>query len=298
MRLNLSTATLGPALGTVAVAALWGTSGAWIRGLSASPAVVACFRAGLGAVALSFWLMVRFRVYRSDLRTLARGYLPSLLLSGVLLAVHWLTLVMALRRAPIGTVLTGVYLAPVVVAMFAYPVLKERVGAAKVTALAVTVCGSVLLLRPGSAGGWASVALILCSAAAYGGSIVASKHALTSVPAVVVGTAQLVLTALLLIPLTFVAPEPISTNVLVVLIVLGVVYSGVALLAYLECLSRMSATTSGVLLCLEPVAAFITGWLVFCERPSPLTCAGAMLVLAGGIVATFSTSTHTGREHL
>jgi drug/metabolite transporter (DMT)-like permease len=58
------------------------------------------------------------------------------------------------------------------------------------------------------------------------------------------------------------------------------------LLAFLAFLVRLSATTSGILLYLEPVSALVAGWSFLGERPTPITWLGAALVLLAGALAT------------
>ena len=277
-------AAVSSALGTAAVALLWGTSGALVRHLALPAAEIACLRAALGALTLAIWLSLRRGAAGTTKAT--NRYLPSLVLSGVLLAAHWLTFVMALQRAPIGTVLTGIYLAPIVIALLAYRTLGERVGRTKAIAVLVAVGGSALVLRPGVAGGWGGVSLTLFSAVAYAGSILASKKALRAVAPAVVAAGQLGVTALVLAPLLLVDFAPVSLPDAAVLSALGIVYSAVAMMAYLASLRGISTTSSAILLCLEPVSGFITGWIALDEHPSPLTAVGAVTVLAAGAFAT------------
>nr|WP_285691959.1 EamA family transporter [Actinoplanes sp. NBRC 103695] len=276
----------GPALTTAAVALLWGTSGGLVRFLALPAAEIACLRAAVGAVTLAAVLAVRSRAGRTSAISLPRRHLPSLVLSGTLLAAHWLTFVMALQRAPIGTVLTGIYVAPVLITVLARRTLNEKVDLGKRVAVLLAVAGSALVLRPAAAGGWDGILLTLFSAAAYAGSILASKKTLAATSPMMVAAAQLATTAIILAPIMLVGFVPLAAYDAVVLGVLGAVYSAIAMWAYLAALRGLSTTTSAILLCLEPVSAFITGWLFLGEKPSPLTAVGAVTVLAASTYAT------------
>jgi drug/metabolite transporter (DMT)-like permease len=271
------------------VAALWGTSGVLVRDVQLSAAAIACGRALTGAAALGACRLVpggrREHPVRAAPHTVSRR---SLLLSGVLLAVHWLTFVMALQRIPIGTVLLGIYLAPLLVAAAARPALSERVSWGQWGALALALGGSVLVLRPQAGVGWSGIALIAGSALAYAGSIITSKHALAGVPPVQVTLVQLSLVAVLLAPVALWSTGRLSTRDMAVIAVLGVLYSAAAQLAYLTFLRRLSVTTSSILLFMEPVSALVSGWLLLSERPEAATWAGAVLVLAAGVLAARS----------
>jgi drug/metabolite transporter (DMT)-like permease len=275
-----------PAVGTGAVALLWGSSGVLVRHMSLTAAQIACGRAVIGAAVLGLWIGAGPAERRRSAVTSLAGRWGSLVLSGALLALHWLTFVMALQRIPIGTVLLGIYLAPLGVAALAPRMLGELITARRAVALLVAVVGSVLVLQPRHTTGWGGLALICCSSLAYAGSIIASKRALSTVPPVAVTTVQLGVVGVLLGPMAAVDhPAAITAGDLVLLGVLGVVYSAFALLAYLAFLRKLSAITSSILLYLEPVSALLAGWLLLGENAAPSTLVGAGLVLAAGLLA-------------
>jgi drug/metabolite transporter (DMT)-like permease len=224
-------------------------------------------------------------------RSLSR-HRGALALSSALLAAHWLTFVMSLQRIPIGTVLLGIYLAPFAVAALAHRILGERITSRQAAALAAAFVGSVLVLQPQKTTGWGGLGLISFSALAYAGSIIASKRALSTVAPVAVTMVQLGLVALILAPLVVLDPAPVGRRDLAVLLTLGVVYSALALLAYLVFLRDLPATVSAILLYLEPGSAFLSGWLFLDEAPAASTLVGAILILAAGALTT-AEATHT-----
>ncbi|MDH6114321.1 drug/metabolite transporter (DMT)-like permease [Kitasatospora sp. MAP12-15] len=274
-----------PAAGTALVAALWGTSGVLVREVQLPAAAIACGRALTGALALGAWQLTPRARQERLAQAVPRGAAGSLVLSGALLAVHWLTFVMALQRFPIGTVLLGIYLAPLLVAAAARPALGERVSGRQWGALALAVAGCSLILHPRAGVGWSGIGLIAFSALAYAGSILASKHALASVPPTQVTLVQLGVVALLLSPVAIWRTSVLSARDLGVIVALGVLYSAAAQLAYLTFLRRLSVTTSSILLFMEPVSALVSGWALLGERPGGATWAGAALVLAAGAAA-------------
>ncbi|MGV9565154.1 DMT family transporter [Streptomyces sp. NPDC003480] len=276
-----------PALGAAGVAVLWGTSGVLVRESALSAVAIAFGRAAVGAAALWLWEAVTPRGRsRASIRNYGKPAVRSLLWSGALLAVHWLTFVMALQRAPIGTVLLGIYLAPLAIAGLAHRTLQERVTRGQMASLALAMVGSVFVLQPGQAGGLDGLTLIAVSAIAYAGSTLASKKALSTVPTVQVATGQLAVAAVLLLPWLAVHPKPPSRVDVLAITSLGLVYSALALLAYLAFLKRLPVTTAGILLYLEPVSALVAGWIFLGEHPAPLTWLGAGLVLVAGIMVS------------
>ena len=138
-----------PALTVAMVAALWGTIGVIVRHVDLPAAAIVASRVWVASVVLGLWLAV------ADVpgAPLLRHRPARTVLAGVVLAGHWVALVEALQRAPIGTVLLLTYLAPVGVAVAAPRALGEVVGRATVTALALGVAGMALVVLPGGDGG-------------------------------------------------------------------------------------------------------------------------------------------------
>ncbi|WP_033328687.1 DMT family transporter [Streptomyces yerevanensis] len=297
-----STASLrrySPALGTAAVAVLWGTSGVLVRESALSAAAIAFGRAAVGAAALWLWEASTPRGRgRASIRSYGKPEVRSLLWSGALLGVHWLTFVMALQRAPIGTVLLGIYLAPLAIAGLARRTLQERVTRGQMASLALALVGSVFVLQPGQTGGRDGLTLIAVSALAYAGSTLASKKALATIPPVRVAAGQLTVAAVLLMPWLAVHPTLPSGVDLLVITSLGLVYSALALLAYLAFLKRLPVTTAGILLYLEPVSALVSGWIFLGEHPVPLTWLGACLVLVAGVVVSKDSVSNTEQRQV
>jgi RarD protein len=275
-----------PAAGTAAVAAVWGTSGAFVRHIDLSAAQIAFARAAIGGLVL---VSILLTPYAREHRWRPERWL-MLVISGVLLAVHWWSFVLALQKIPIGTVLLGVYLAPMMVAVLAGRLLHEDVGVRQFGGLAVAVVGCVLIFQPSQTGGWGGISILGISAVSYAGSILAGKHALATAPPLAVSTVQLGTVAVLLAPAAVAGPASIDSGDLVRVGVLGLVHSAAAQLVFIWCLRSLPATTAGILLYLEPVSAIATGWLVLAEMPTPATVAGALLVLATGVLITLSST--------
>src|SRR5688500_17193539 len=113
-------------LAVVVVAVAWGSVGVFVREVDVPAVVIVAARAGLAAAALGIWLWRRAE--RLPGAAFLRHDAWRTLLNGVVLAVHWVTFIAALQRAPIGNVLLVLYLAPVGIAVLAPKVLGEKVS--------------------------------------------------------------------------------------------------------------------------------------------------------------------------
>jgi len=66
-------------------------------------------------------------------------------------------------------------------------------------------------------------------------------------------------------------------------LVLGVVFTGLATLAYAALLRHVTAQAAGILTFLEPVAAVFLAWILLGESLAPRAILGGALVLLAGI---------------
>ncbi|MEO5963075.1 MAG: DMT family transporter [Thermomonas sp.] len=123
---------------------------ATLRGLSSLPLVLA-------------WTLLTV-----GLRPLLRIRWPLHLLRGVLGIVMMGSFVYALKRMPLSTAYSIFFVAPLLITALSVPILGEKVGPRRWTAIAVGLLGVLTVLRPTGAGvfTWAGLA-VLVAALAY-----------------------------------------------------------------------------------------------------------------------------------
>jgi DME family drug/metabolite transporter len=267
------------------VASLWGTIGLLVRQVDLPATAIASVRVWLGAAVLGVWLARRRRSGPRPPVPLLSARPLAVVTLGVLLAVHWVALVAALQRAPIGVVLLVTYLSPVGVAVLAPRALGELVPLRSGVALTLAVVGVGLVATPtlgtpdapglalAAVAGVTLVAMTLLSkplAESHGGARLAAH--------------ELAVAGVVLVPVAAMSGWGAPAPSWAWLVVLGVVHTGFALAAYLGALAALPVTSAGVLLYLEPVSAFLVGWLLLSETPTPATVVGGALIVAAGVL--------------
>jgi drug/metabolite transporter (DMT)-like permease len=160
--------------------------------------------------------------------------------------------------------------------------LTPRVGAA----LGLALLGTVLLVGLGAEG--VEVAGLVCAVLAALLLAVLLINAKVLSPLYGgrrLALAQVTIAAVVLVPFAVAGDGawPSRPDVVWVL-VLGFVYTAVALAIFLGGLGRIPALHTGVLAYLEPASATFFGWLVLDEALGLGTVLGGVLVVAGGIL--------------
>jgi drug/metabolite transporter (DMT)-like permease len=213
-------------------------------------------------------------------------------LTAVTLGCHWLALFAAYKRAPAGTVILIVYLAPIGVAALAPRMLGERLGRRTIGALAAAVAGFALLAAPTvHAAGATGLILSLIAAALFVALILLSKSLAPVYGGLRLAFMELAGAGLVLIPVAMATAWPTPKAAWLWVIVLGVVHTALGITLYLSVLAEIPATDVGILGYLEPVVVVLAAWLWLGQRPALATVAGGLLVVAAGVSIAVSGST-------
>ena len=271
----------------VAVCTGWGTIPLILRELDVAPSTIAFARVLIAAIGLGAVLMAQPTNDR-----LPRPFTVQPLLcvvNGALLAAHWLTMFIAFDRAPAGTVILIIFLAPVGVAAIAPRVLGEHLSAAIVVAVALGLVGVALIAGPvldeadptGLAMAALSMALLVALnlaakplAGVYGGMRLAFMETAGA--------------AFVLLPVAVVLHTGSLTQAWPWLVLLGLVHTALGVSLYLSALRHLPVTHVSIISYLEPASVVLLAWLVLAERPSLLTSLGGVLVIAAGVVVVNS----------
>ena len=214
-------------------------------------------------------------------------------LAAVTLAAHWLALFAAYKRAPAGTVILIVYLAPLGVGALSPRLLGERISRVTVAALALATVGFCLVAAPTvRAAGTAGLILSLLAAALFVVLILVSKPLAAAYGGLRLAFIELAGAGVVLVPVAVASAWPAPAAGWWWIVVLGVVHTALGIALYLGVLAEVPATHVGILGYIEPVAVVVAAWIWLGQRPALLTAVGGLLVVAAGAaVAAFGAGT-------
>ncbi|MFL5819163.1 MAG: DMT family transporter [Solirubrobacteraceae bacterium] len=272
----------------VAASALsWGVIGVIVRELPMPALTIVAFRVLLSALSVAAILIA---LRRWDL--LRPPPWPVLAL-GALLAAHWGLYFAAIKQTSVASAVLITYAGPIVIAMLAPLLIRERVPLVSIAALAVSGAGIALISLSGGSGDAAvrpaGVALAVGAAISMALLVVLLKRFSTDVdPMRVVVYLDGVATALLWPALVF-ADYRLSGADIGYLALLGVVLTGLTGILYVLALRWVPATTVGVLSYLEPVSAAILAALLLGQALTVAVIAGGAAIVAAGLTVVLAT---------
>ena len=273
----------------LAIAALAGLSIAWgaiplfVRNDVPSIQLVGA-RVTFGAIAL---VAVAAAVGRLRIPQVRRW---RLVLSGVLLALHWVTFFESIKLTTVAVALAVLYLGPIAAAILAGPMFGEHVGGRIWVALAIALFGTLLVVQP-----WQTnvvdplgVAMAALSAALLAGVMLAGKPVAKDLGGLTMATGELIVATVLLAPATYQALTQ-NSEFIVSFLILGALFTGLAGFVFWESMRHVPVAAVSVVMYLEPASAVVWAALFLGEIPNALAWIGVVLVIVGGLVAASAT---------
>lgn len=237
---------------------------------------------------MRFWAFAGFALVlawrKGPIRETLRSRQPWLqVLRGVLLVVDIWMYVLALRTVQLAEVQSITLVYPLLVTLIAVPVLGEKVGVFRVSAVVVGFVGALVIVRPGGVPLDWGVFFAVGSGACYAAYIVLTrKVSATDSPTtsmLYVGVVGLAISSA--VGVFFWEPLDLRTGLLVGYIMFtGVAAHGMMIVA----LSMAPASVLQPFNYASLPFAIVLSWLVFQHVIDPISLAGAAVIVAAGLV--------------
>lgn len=273
------------ALGALHIGALmFGLTGVFGKLAAASASIIVFGRAGFAVLALACFgaLAKQTRWQRPSLRD-ARG----LLISGLLLAGHWVSFFVSVKVAGVAIATLGFASFPAFTVVLEGMIFRERIRANEILLVLAVSAGLILVTPTFDIASQATEGLLWAVASGLLFSLLSLNNRANSgrLPAVQAALWQNAVVALCLLP--FAAPGLTEVRPLdwVWIGLLGIFCTGVAHSLFVASLAVIKARTAAVVFAMEPVYGITLAWLLFHETPTVRMLLGGVLIIAA-IVAS------------
>lgn len=292
-RIGLLLAVCGFALLSVGDAVVKTMAGLW------SPVAVAALRFAIGSTGLSFLLL------KSEGRTAFRPANPWLQIArGTCLAGATLCFFSAIFVLPLAETMAMTFVAPIITALLAGPLLGERVRPVVWLASAIALCGVLLVLRPNLAEAGPVALLPLGSATFFSLMVIANRasagqgSALSMQVFIASVAAPLLIAAAIAGHFSGIEALHIGAldwSVAARCAVVAVTASTAHWIIYLGTM-RAGAATIAPMTYVQMLVATLLGWLFFGDVPDAVTVFGAAIVIGAGLLLWWRTPPATPEE--
>lgn len=272
--------------------AIFATIGIFRKFIPLPSGTVAMARAVIGTVFLVLLILMRGK--KISLESIKKNALP-LCLSGAFLGFNWILLFEAYNYTTVATATLCYYMAPVILILASPLLFKEKLTPKKTLCAVVAVVGMILVsgvfaVQEQAVDNTKGVFLGLSAAVFYAGVVTCNKK-LKDISAFDRTTVQLGISAIFLILYTLFV-EDLSTFVIqpstvIMLIIVGVLHTGVAYALYFGCMDKLKTQTVALYSYIDPVGAVLLSALLLNEPMGPLEIVGAVLVLGSTLTSEF-----------
>lgn len=260
----------------------------FVRLADVSPAASAFWRVALATPLLWAWAMAADRSQPApDAPETRRGPPGAALLAGVFFACDLAAWHVAIAWTSVANATLEANVAPVFVALGAWLLWQQRPRKLFMAALALTLCGALLLIGPNARMGdraFTGDLLGLLTAVFYAGYMLSLKRAAMQMPTARVMMLSTTMSAAVLLPWALATSEqflPAGMQGWAVLAGMALLaqVGGQSLIAF--ALAHLPAALSSTSLILQPVLSMLFAWVLLGESMAPLQMLGAAIVLLG-----------------
>ena len=269
---------------------IFGTIGVFRRYIPVSSAFLAFFRGILGGLCILLFLRLR---RQPSGEKIPRRVLPVLILTGALIGFNWMLLFEAFNHTTVAVATLCYYMAPTVVMLLSPLLFRERLTPLKAACAAAAIAGMVLVSgvfeNGGVQGSQLRGVLLGLGAALISATVIILNKKLPGIDAYRKTTVQLLSAGTVMIPYLFLTGgfrmEGITFGAVALLLVVGIVHTGLAYVLYFGGMERLRVQTVAILSYIDPVSALLFSALLLKEPLTLLNGIGAVLIIGSAMVS-------------
>ena len=249
---------------------------------------ITVYRTGIAAIALFTLLILQKKQITLDSM---KDYGIAILL-GVVVGIHWVTYFAAMQMAGVTVGIIAFFTYPVIT-VFIEPLFNKSVPKAKdmLTAL-VVIIGIVLLIPEISFGNQITLGIAtgVFSAVFFALRNILHKNYFSHYSGPHTMLYQTLVACLMLCLFIEVPPGQVTQRDWLLLLLVGVVFTATPHALFASSLRHLSATTAGLISCLQPLYGSVLAFMLLHERPNVLTMIGGLMVVSAAVFETWSVS--------
>nr|WP_309099162.1 DMT family transporter [Fredinandcohnia onubensis] len=275
----------------IVVMLIFGSIGLFVKNIDLSSSEMALFRGTIGSL---FLIGAIFLVKQKFSLKMSKRNLILLLLSGAALGFNWIFLFESYRYTTISNATLSYYFAPVFVMILAPLLLKEKWTWMKGTSIVFAFVGLLLVVNPGvetSVGTYNHPVGILNGllAAAFYASMILINKFIKGLSDFETTIMQLSMASIVLFPYVLATQSLNYTGLglqsISLLLMVGVIHTGVAYLLYFSAIKKLKGQTIAVLSYIDPISAVIMAAIILNESMNFIQIVGGVLILGSTLIS-------------
>ncbi len=269
---------------------VWGSIGVFVEMIPLNSGVIAFDRSIVGML---FLLLVKLCMKSKVDFSAMKGSLLLLCINGALLGLNWILLFEAYKFTSVATSTICYNLGPMIVVLLSPFIFKERLSIVKILCVIVSlfgiVCVSGVFSEQGvGANDLIGVVLGVSAAVVYAFTVIVNKRLDKIDPMDKAITQFASSTVVMFIYCLFVTKSSelvFDTQTIILLIVVGVVHTGIAYTIYFKSLPNVTSQNVAIFAYIDPVVAVILSATVLKEGIDEFIVIGALCVIVSALLS-------------
>ena len=269
---------------------IFGTIGVFRKYIPVSSAFLAFSRGILGGLCILLFICLKKRKTEG---AVPRRALLGLVVSGALIGINWILLFEAYNHTTVAVATLCYYMQPTVVMLLSPFFFREKLTPVKAACAAVAIAGMVLVSGvigdSGPRGGDIRGVLYGLGAALFYSAVVIMNNKISGIEPYRKTTVQLLSAGAVMIPYLLLADgfgtESLTPGSTVLLLVVGIVHTGLAYVLYFGSMDGLRVQTVAILSYIDPVSALLFSAFFLREPLSLLNVIGAVMIIGSAVVS-------------
>ncbi len=253
------------------------TSGVLGKHIALDPPVIIWCRAFLALFVLYFYC----RHKKISLKIQSNKDLPTLLLSGIFMAGHWVTYFYALKLSNVALGILSLYTFPVITALLEPLFVQSKLSLVQVFLGLLILMGVYVLLPEFDIENDQVLGVLVgvFSALLYALRTLLLKQHVKKYSGTVIIFHQMIIVSVLLVPFLFLMNVTAIPSQIPYLLVLAVITTAVGHTLFVKSLNFFEVSTASIISSLQPIFGIILAYVFLNEIPSVNVYAGGFIIL-------------------
>ncbi len=243
----------------------------------------------LGRVFFSSVFLIFANLYlKNSIRLKVRRHYYFLIIMGVILAVHWSTFFHAIQISTVAIGLLTFATFPVYVTFLEPYFFKEQLKLSSILVSLITLAGVAIVVPSFELGNHMTQGILwgILSAFLFAFISILNKKYVSEYPSQVITLYEHGIATITLIPALFLYDVSFRPEDVLLLAILGVIFTGISHALFISGLKHIKSRTGSIIACLEVVYGILFAALFLGEMPGARDLIGGSIILAAAFYVT------------
>lgn len=256
---------------------LFGLSGLFGKLLSLSSIIIVLGRVFFSSI----FLLIIMLYLKKDIKLKQQKHYFYLVVMGVILAIHWSTFFKSIQLSTVAIGLLTFSTFPVFVTFLEPCFFKEKIRLSDVVIAIITFLGVVLVIPKFEMGSNLTQGVVwgIISGFTYAILSMLNRKYVKEYSSSVIAFYEQLVATIILVPFLFLQKPAFHIRDVLLLIILGIIFTGISHSLFISGLKNIKTQTAGIISSLEPVYGIIFAVFLLREIPTLREILGGIIIL-------------------